>query len=176
MRSVLLPATFLFAGALYGAAPTLVTTIPLNSGAVTGVAANSLTNKVYVVDEANGVTQILDGTTNAIVATVPFAAGGLPLYPAINKSRNQFVIAGGDTGAVYDGVSNGPVVNISANANIVGNSAFNSMALNENTNKLYSSTFGGVVMTDLSTAPMAAARRREMRNGQNLAALLIICP
>jgi DNA-binding beta-propeller fold protein YncE len=143
MRSILLPTTLLFVGALYGAAPTLVTTIPLNSRAATGVAANPLTNKVYVVDEANGVTLILDGPSNATLATVPFTVGGLPLFPAIIKSRNQFVIAGGDTGAVYDGVTNAPVVNISANANIVGNSAFNSMVLNENTNKLYSSTFGG---------------------------------
>jgi len=147
-------AAILLAGAVYGAAPALITTIPLGSTAVTGVAANPVTNRVYVVNEANSSTVVLDGPTNAITATIPAGTNG-PISVAVNKARNQYVVAGGNTGTVFDGVTNTPLAAIQTNPNVVGNAAFQSMVVNEVSNKLYSSTVGGVLVTDLTTGTVS---------------------
>ena len=147
-------ALLILAGPLYGAAPTLVTTIPIPSSAITAVAANPVTNRVYVVDEGNNQALILDGTTNAITASITPAYGAQPLYAAVNKARNQYVLATGNTGAVFDGATNTPIVNINGNSSVVGTSAFTAMSENEVTNKLYSTNLGSIVVTDLSTGSM----------------------
>src|SRR5437660_990786 len=96
--SLLFVAVPFLTGPMHAAAPVLVTTIPLGSTAVTGVAANSTTNRAYVINEANSTAVVLDGTTNAITSTVPFSISGAPLYIAVNKAKNQYVIVGGNTG------------------------------------------------------------------------------
>ncbi len=126
-------------------------TIPLGSTAVTGAAANLIINQVYIVDEANNSTVILDGPSNTVTSTILDNIGSLPLFVAVNKSKNQYVLASGKVGAVYDGATNTPLVSIHTDPNVVGNATFQSMVLNEVTNKLYSSTGGGVLVTDLAT-------------------------
>lgn len=114
------------------------------------VAANSVTNEVYIVDGAQNAVIVLDGATNNVTARVPVAVPG-PYNIAVNKVTNQFVPTGASSGVIFNGATNQPVTGITPNPVTVGNIAFTQPNVNEVTNKLYSENFAALLVTDLST-------------------------
>jgi YVTN family beta-propeller protein len=132
----------------------------------TAVAANPVTNQVYVVDLLKSSVLVIDGATNNVTATVPVRTATGAVFVAVNKAKNQYVVAGASDGLVFDGVTNAPIVAISPNPFVVGNAAFTSMVVNEVTNKLYSTTLGSVLVTDLATGKVSLLANPVLKTGE----------
>ena len=147
------------------APPALVTSVNINAGdTVTAVAVNPSTNLIYVVDGTNSTVSVLDGMTNGINSVVPVPRG-TGLYVAVNKLRNQFAVTGDNLGEVFDANTNTPIVPITASSTVFGPAAFIYTVVNEVTNKLYSSTLGSILVTDLSTGSISLLSNPSLKPG-----------
>jgi hypothetical protein len=94
--------------------------------------ANGVTNRIYVTN--GGGTQILDGTTYAVLATVPFSGA-----VEEDTSLNRFYIGSGSVINIFDGVTDGLVDSIL----LPGGQLFQSMDMEDGSGLLYVITSGG---------------------------------
>ena len=129
-----------------------------------GVAANPMTNQVYIADESLSAAVILNGATNAITGTAFAPVGamsGAAFQPggatsiAINKTKNQYIVAGGNGAIVFDGATNTPLAFIRPQL-LAGNGlpapvGFLFMSVNETTNKMYTTDNAHIFITDIAT-------------------------
>jgi DNA-binding beta-propeller fold protein YncE len=127
-----------------------------------GLAANPVTNRVYIVDQSLNATVTVNGATN-LIASKTFAQIGalfnaafLPQVPfaiAVNKAKNQYVVISGGSGMVYDGATNAPLVAIHPQFSNTGAAIFGILfpSVNELTNQLYTTNNQAIFVTDLST-------------------------
>jgi DNA-binding beta-propeller fold protein YncE len=129
-----------------------------------GVAANPITNQVYITDESLSAAVILNGATNAITGETFAPVGGMigaAFQPggatsiAINKTKNQYIVAGGNGAIVFDGVSNAPLASVRPQL-LAGNGlpapvGFLFMSVNETTDKMYTTDNAHIFITDLAT-------------------------
>jgi DNA-binding beta-propeller fold protein YncE len=129
-----------------------------------GVAANPVTNQVYITDESLSSAVILNGATNSITGKTFAPVGGMigaAFQPggatsiAINKTKNQYIVAGGNGAIVFDGVTNAPLASVRPQL-IAGNGlpapvGFLFMSVNETTNKMYTTNNASIFITDLAT-------------------------
>src|SRR5262249_13647223 len=102
-----------------GNTDTLITQIPIASGSfigIQGLAANPVTNRVYVSDADHGRIIVIDGKTNTIITQ--FQVPAQPAGIAVNPKTNRIYIGNGGFPAdvlVYDGNTNTQVAIIPQN-------------------------------------------------------------
>ena len=144
-----------------------------------GVAANPLTNQVYITDESSSAAVILDGASNAVTGKIFAQIGGLmnaafqprvPVSIAINKAKSQYIVLGGSSGMIFDGVSNAPVIPIrpqllQANG-LAAPLGFLFPSVNETTNKLYSTDNVNIFVTDLNTGTVQVLATPQTKIGE----------
>ena len=110
-----------------------------------GVAANPVTNRIYVANIGSNTVSVIDSATNGVIATVP--VGVNPFGVAVNSATNRIYVvnAGANTVSVINGATNtvigGPIG--------VG-SGPEGVAVNESTNRVYVAIFGGFAGTTVS--------------------------
>jgi len=124
-----------------GGDPAVIATILLGGHAPWGVAVNPNTDRVYVANEDSANVSVIDGATNAVVATVP--AGYGPYGIAVNPNTNRIYV--GDRQAkvwVIDGASNAVVAIVPVDSTV------GDVAVNPNTNRIYVSGGGSVSVID----------------------------
>jgi YVTN family beta-propeller protein len=107
------------------------------------IAANSVTNKIYVSDYfGSGNVTVIDGVTNA---TASVAVGASPGAIAVNAVTNKiYVITGNGDVTVIDGVTNATVT-LPVGAYLRG------IAVNSVTNKIYADGPNGLTVIDGAT-------------------------
>ena len=134
-----LTATAGSATAVFGATgtlPTLLATVPLGDPYMgrspAGIAVNPTTGRVYVANTTSGTVTVLDGSTNAPIASIPFGIGLGNV--AVNATTNRvYVVLSTDQLAVIDG----------ANYRVLGYVSFppgssaRGVAVNEGANRIY---------------------------------------
>ena len=88
------------------AAPTVISTIIVGSGPY-GVAVNSSTNRIYVVNNSDNTVSVIEGTTNAVVSTI--TVGSYPYGVGVNSTTNRIYVTNtqSNTVSVIDGDYNG---------------------------------------------------------------------
>src|SRR5947209_488108 len=112
----------------------IVATIPTTGFSPSALAINTVTNKIYILNQSGGTVDVLDGSTNAIVATVRVSPSISRL--AVNEITNKIYVIDPFAGSLFviDGASN----------TVTGSVAFGvrigSLALNPLTNRIYVST------------------------------------
>jgi YVTN family beta-propeller protein len=97
-------------------AQTVTATVPAGPGAF-AIAVNSVTNKVYVVnDTTSGTVTVIDGTTNA-TTSIPVGSG--PQALDVNPVTNKIYVANGADGtvSVIDGSTNAVVATVKTGVN-----------------------------------------------------------
>jgi YVTN family beta-propeller protein len=161
--SIRIAAALCFAAGIAAGQPTLVGTI--TTAAPTAVAANPITNRVYLANQAQNQVLVIDGATNTVTATVPVPASVGANYVVVNKAINQYAVAGGSSALVFDGLTNAPIVPITPNSVVVGNAAFTDLVVNEATNKLYSTTIGSILVTDLVSGTVSLLANPSLKPG-----------
>ncbi len=158
---------------------TLTSTMAQLGNMAGGVAANPVTNQVFVADESASAAVILNGATNTVVSRTFAQTGGLlaaSFQPsvaeaiAINKTKNQYIVGSGNSGMVFDGVTNQPLVAIRPQL-LQGNGlpaplGFKFMSVNEATNKMYSTDNVSVFITDLSTGVVQVLTTPQTKIGE----------
>ena len=73
-------------------AATVVATVAVGQQPA-GVAANSVTHRVYVVNSTDATVSVIDGATNTVIATVPLSAGAFPpLAVSVNAITNRVYV------------------------------------------------------------------------------------
>jgi YVTN family beta-propeller protein len=84
----------------------VIATIPTTGSSPSALAINTVTNKIYVLNQSSGTVDVLDRATNSIVATVPVSSSISRL--AINESTNKIYVVDPFAGSlsVIDGTSN----------------------------------------------------------------------
>ena len=145
-----------------------------------GVSVNATTNRVYAIDGASSAAVVIDGSTNNVTARVFAQIGGLegaafqidsPRSIAVNTVKNQFVVGGSASAMVMDGLSDAPLVPVAPQI-LAGNPpapvvTFNITALNEATNRLYSTGPGFFVnVTDLQTGTVSVFTSPALKPGE----------
>ena len=127
-----------------------------------GVAVNTAKNAIYVVNGADNSLSAVDGTTNAVVATIP--VGNMPENVAVNKSTGMVYVSDGGGVTVINGSTN------AVTAKIVVSGGTLAIAVNETTNTVYAthvsnnsaSSLNSVLVisgaTNAITATIAAGR------------------
>jgi YVTN family beta-propeller protein len=126
-----------------GATNAATITIPI-AGEPAGIAVNTVTNKVYVGNEANNFVTVIDGATNS-TTTVDIGANSAAI--AVNPATNKVYVAG--TGmTVIDGATN-VASTITAHGGYAGQSG---IAVNPLTNKIYAiANSGNLTVIDGTT-------------------------
>ena len=81
---------------LNGASNKVLTTVP--TGSVTGcdrdgVAVNSITNRIYVTNPCSDSMSVLDGATNAVLATLALPVASYPYLVAVNPTTNRVYVS-----------------------------------------------------------------------------------
>ena len=120
-----------------------------------GVAVNSVTDKIYVVNEYSHNVTVIDGTSNA-VTTVSDPNARAPVAVAVDSVSNKIYVAnlGNDAGigqnvTVIDGATNSTTTVIDPNA-----AAPDAVAINPTTNIIYAADgSGNVTVIDGLVAP-----------------------
>jgi YVTN family beta-propeller protein len=117
--------------------PTVISTIPIGAGSSPfGVAVNTNTNRIYVGNNSTNNVAVIDGASNAVVATV--SVGGDPSAVAVNSNTNRIYVAMANNAvSVIDGASNTLVATLNVGEAPVG------VAVNPNTNRIYVANRGG---------------------------------
>ena len=82
-------------------------TIPVGSGPV-GVAVNTTTGKIYVANSGSNNVSVIDGASNAVVATVTDPHAIAPVALAVNATTNTIYVANSQSNnvTVIDGATN----------------------------------------------------------------------
>ena len=111
-----------------------------------GIAANPVTNRVYVANIWSNTVSVIDGITNAVIATIP--VGELPYSVAVNAATNKVYVANqGETVfepgivTIIDGVTH-------ETATITAGIQPAFVAVNTTTNKVY--VLGGQANGDIT--------------------------
>lgn len=94
------------------APPTLIATVPVGIRPV-GVGVNPVTNRIYVANKGSDTASVIDGATNAVVATIPVGAG--PSYQvAVDTGTNRAYVLNNGSGtlSVIDGATNTVVATV----------------------------------------------------------------
>lgn len=121
-------------GAVPAVAQKVVATVPTTAFAPSALAVNTATNKVYILNQSSGTVDVLDGSANTIVATVPVSSSIIRL--AVNESTNKvYVIDPAGTLSVIDGTSNAVSGTVSFGVRI------GQIAINPQSNRIYVTTF-----------------------------------
>ncbi len=142
-------AVWVLAGTLAGMVPevraaSVIATIPVGTNPH-GVAANPLTNRIYVANIGSNTVSVINSATNGVIATVP--VGVNPFGVAVNRSTNRIYVvnAGANTVSVIDGVTNTVI-----GAPIGVGTGPEGVAVNESTNKVYVAIFNAFTGTTVS--------------------------
>jgi YVTN family beta-propeller protein len=108
------------------------------------VAVNSVTNKVYIANQASNNVTVIDGATNR---TFTLAAGIRPSAVAVNEAINKIYVAnqGANNVTVIDGATN-------ATAMVITGSSPSAVAVNPTTNKIYVANQGANNVTVIEGA------------------------
>jgi len=123
------------------AAPGIVATIPVGRNPIT-VAVNTTTNRIYVANRYSGTLSVINGSTNAVEATIQ----GYGDWIAVNSVTNRIYTADGRPFvSVFDGSTNTLVthINMPQNATV--------LAVNAATNRIYALVRGTLITIDGAT-------------------------
>jgi YVTN family beta-propeller protein len=131
------------AGVLDGAT-NVATPLPASLGPVTAIRVNKVLNRVYILSSPAGLLHVLDGATDAEIATIPIGppAGTTGNNIAVNEITGQVFVANSsdDTVRVIDGATNSVIATISVA------DGPESIGINELANRIYvGSGFGGAI-------------------------------
>jgi YVTN family beta-propeller protein len=112
----------------------VIATIPTTGASPSALAVNTVTNKIYILNQSSGTVDVLDGSTNNIVATVPVSSSISRL--AINESTNKIYVVDPFAGSlsVIDGTSNTVTGSVTFGVRI------GVVAINPLTNRIYVTT------------------------------------
>jgi len=121
-----------------GSTDTLKTTVAVGDTPF-GVAINSITNRIYVINEGvsgtgQGTVTVIDGSNDTVITTINVGSStGIGSFVSVNPNTNKIYASVYEDGivAVIDGKTNTVIKNIT-----VGNLAFGS-SINTITNKIY---------------------------------------
>ncbi len=72
------------------AEPTVIATIPVGTWPLFGVGVNTITNRIYVANVGSNNVSVIDGATNAVVATV--SVGDFPKAVGANPNTNRIYV------------------------------------------------------------------------------------
>jgi YVTN family beta-propeller protein len=117
-----------------------VSSIPVSATSSNFLAVNPNTNKVYVTDGgASGGVAVIDGSTNAVIKTIPTAGSGGQVV--VNPNTNTIFAGRGNGQAIdlIDGSSD------SVSTTITPPTSIAYLAVNPNTNTLYALGLGGTL-------------------------------
>ena len=94
-------------------------------------AVNPITNRIYVTaGQQNGYVDVIDGSSNAVIATVPFVDAS---RVAVNSAANLiYVVTGKDLVSVLDGRTNGVIEGVTSDGCCMQSIAFSPI-----TNRIY---------------------------------------
>jgi YVTN family beta-propeller protein len=112
-----------------GSTDTLLTVIRLGSQP-TAAAVNSVTNRVFVLDDIAGTLDFIDGTTNKLLQSIPM--GQQPDAVAVNTQTNRVYASSFSGVLVADGQSGAVITTIT-----IPNVLPGALAVDERTNTLY---------------------------------------
>jgi YVTN family beta-propeller protein len=109
------------------------------------VAVNPVTNKVYVINAGDNTVSVIDGSTNAVTATV--AIGGNPVAIAVNTMTNQIYVGNSNSSnvTVIDGATN-------TTATVATGTAPSGVGVNPVTNKIYVTNYSSNNVTVIDGA------------------------
>lgn len=147
------------------AAETVVAVVEVGRGPI-GVAANPVTNRVYVANNADNTVSVLDGANNAVVATI--ADIPLPVNVAVDPATNRVYVTaangrqGEGTVVVIDGASDAVIATIAVPVSGEGG-GLDDVAVNPTTGRVYVTTrdrFGGVDVAVIDGATNAIVARQ----------------
>jgi YVTN family beta-propeller protein len=101
-----------------------------------GVAVNPATNRIYVGNRGDDTVSVIDGETNAVVATIPvwYEPWGVAANPTTNRI---YVSSRSDTVSVIDGATDAVVATVPVGEEPQGVTA------NPTTNRIYVANYGG---------------------------------
>jgi YVTN family beta-propeller protein len=112
----------------------IVTTVPTTGFAPSALAINTVTNRIYILNQSSGTVDVLDGSTNTIVATVPVSPSISHL--AVNESTNKIYVVDSFAGSlsVIDGATSVVTATVTFGVRI------GVLAINPSTNRIYVTT------------------------------------
>jgi YVTN family beta-propeller protein len=119
-----------------GTLPTLLTTVALGDAYMgrspAGIGVNRTTNRVYVANTSSGTVTVLDGTSNAPLASIAVGTG--PATIAVNATTNRvYVVLSTDQLAVINGATNA----VTGTVSFPSGSSARGVAVNESANRIY---------------------------------------
>lgn len=115
------------------------------------IEANPATNRIYITDNAASAVHVMDGDSNAILASVPLPVGSEPFVIAVDPTANRIYVThpSGNFVTVIDGSTNTVIETITVGSGPVG------LALSPGNDRLYVANSGSgtvsVVNTQTST-------------------------
>jgi YVTN family beta-propeller protein len=114
-----------------------VTTIAVGSKPF-GIAVNTKTNKLYVTNTGSNDISVIDGASNAVVATITDPNAVLPIAVAVNPTTNTIYVANSQSNnvTVIDGASD------SITATIAVGTAPSGLDVDSQTNSIYIANAG----------------------------------
>lgn len=122
----------------------VIATVPTTGFSPAALAINTVTNKIYIVNQSGGTVDVLDGSTNSIVATVPLSSSIARV--AVNENTNKVYVVDPFAGSLWviDGNTNTVTGSVSFGVRI------GVLAINPLTNRIYVTTSRSV---NLITGP-----------------------
>src|SRR4029077_11226500 len=157
-----------------GKTDTIITKIPIASGnflGIQGLAANSVTNRVYPHDADHQQYIVIDCKTNTIITQVPIFTQ--PAGVAVNPKTNRIYIAGGGFPGlilVFDGDTNAQLARIQESSSVIG------LAANFRLDRAYGTVDSGVLavvngannqqLTEVPTGQFPAGVDVNLRNNK----------
>lgn len=131
--------------AVSASAQKIIATVPTTGFSPSALAVNTVTNKIYVLNQSSGTVDVLDGATNSIVATVPVSSSISRL--AVNENTNKIYVLDPFAGrmSVIDGAANTVTASVNFGVRI------GVLAINPVTNRIYVTTSRSGV--DVITGP-----------------------
>lgn len=123
----------------------IVAMVPTTGFSPSALAVNTVTNKIYVLNQSSGTVDVLDGATNSIVATVSVSSSISRL--AVNENTNKVYVIDPFAGrmSVIDGATNTVTASVNFGVRI------GVLAINPVTNRVYVTTSRSGV--DVITGP-----------------------
>jgi YVTN family beta-propeller protein len=121
-----------------------VATVQVGSAPV-GVAVDATSNKIYVANKGSNNISVIDGSTNAVIATVTDPNGQSPVAVGINPATNTIYVANSESNnlTVIDGTTD------SVTATISVGTAPSGVAVDPQTNFIYVANAGDSQNNDL---------------------------
>jgi YVTN family beta-propeller protein len=112
----------------------VVATVPTSGFSPNALAINTVTNRIYILNQSGGTVDVLDGLTNSIVATVPVSPSISRL--AVNETTNKVYVIDPFAGSlsIIDGTTNTVTGSVTFGVRI------GALAINPLTNRIYVTT------------------------------------